>query len=174
MVQTAAAEPTIADTFWARVDIRGEDECWPWLGFTDTRVRCGRRYPYGFAYYWGKTRRAHRVAWVLAYGAIPPPRSGRHQVCVLHRCDNPSCMNPQHLFLGTLRDNNLDRDAKGHGNTRPATTASAVRNLALTHCLRGHRLSASNITVRKNGHRDCKTCKKWHNSKRRRGKRYTA
>jgi hypothetical protein len=49
----------------------------------------------------------HRLSWILANGAIPDGMS------VLHRCDNPPCVNPEHLFLGTQRDNNLDMRAKG-------------------------------------------------------------
>ena len=50
---------------------------------------------------------AHRVAWILANGGIPA------SLCVLHRCDNPPCVNVAHLFLGTVGDNNRDRSAKG-------------------------------------------------------------
>lgn len=55
----------------------------------------------------GKLVGAHRVAWELTKGPIPPG------LCVLHKCDVPACCNPEHLFLGTIADNNADRDAKG-------------------------------------------------------------
>ncbi len=56
----------------------------------------------------GKTKKAHRVAWEQAHGT-PVPEG----LFLCHRCDNPSCVNVEHLFLGTLTDNNNDRDAKG-------------------------------------------------------------
>ena len=52
---------------------------------------------------------AHRMAWIIAYGSIP------QGLCVLHRCDNPPCVRPDHLFLGTKGDNNRDCVAKGRG-----------------------------------------------------------
>ena len=55
-------------------------------------------------------RRAHRIMWEIVFGPIP---EGLH---VLHKCDNPPCCRPSHLFLGTQADNNADRDAKGRNN----------------------------------------------------------
>ena len=89
--------------FWDKVDIRGEDDCWPWLAFKDFKG-------YGSFSLGGKTARAHRVAYSLSHG----PTLGRMHV--LHRCDNPSCMNPNHLFLGTNTDNHADKEHKGRGN----------------------------------------------------------
>ncbi len=87
--------------FWAKT--RDEDGCKVWTG---ARYRDG----YGQVHLQSKPHKcakAHRVAWQLANGPIP---DGLH---VLHRCDNPPCINPEHLFLGTQQDNNRDRDAKG-------------------------------------------------------------
>jgi len=55
----------------------------------------------------GRQVGVHRIAWTLANGEVPDG------LCVLHQCDVPNCINPKHLFLGTVADNNRDRDAKG-------------------------------------------------------------
>lgn len=91
--------------FWSKVRIGAVDACWPWIGsinrgtgygqFTITTDRQSRT--------WG----AHRVAWTLTFGPIPPSQS------VLHRCDYPSCCNPAHFFLGTQLHNMQDAARKG-------------------------------------------------------------
>lgn len=94
--------------FWQRVKPGSIDECWIWVGgFT----------PSGYARIWwdGKSRRANRVAWFLHYGVWPT-------LYVLHKCDNPKCVNINHLFLGTALDNMKDRDSKLrqlHGERNP-------------------------------------------------------
>lgn len=87
-------------TFWSKVNIRESEECWPFQGHLTKKGYggCGRR------------GRAHRVAWELTYGPIP---NGLH---VLHKCDNPSCCNPRHLFLGTSLDNSRDMVNKGRSS----------------------------------------------------------
>lgn len=90
--------------FWAKVIIINDvDSCWNWTG---AKYKCG----YGHsirpddAY---KTTSAHRVAWMITNGEIPQGR------CVLHRCDNKTCVRPSHLFLGTKKDNTQDAISKG-------------------------------------------------------------
>ena len=78
--------------------------CWEWA-----KSRMKLRGGYGQVRIEGRTLKAHRVAYGLWVGSIP---NGH---CVLHRCDNPPCINPDHLFTGTHRDNALDKVAKGRG-----------------------------------------------------------
>ncbi len=110
-------------SFWANVAKGDDGSCWPWTG---TRIPKG----YGYFSLGGKKRRAHRLAWVFSSGPIP---TGLH---VLHRCDNPPCVNPAHLFLGTNRQNVDDMLVKGRSprspgvrNGRATITESAVREI---------------------------------------------
>jgi len=88
--------PNLDVRFWLRV--QKSDTCWEWTG---------ARLKYGLLSVKGRPRWAHRVSWVLTYGTIPPG------LCVLHHCDNPPCVRPDHLFLGTTLENIADRDRKG-------------------------------------------------------------
>lgn len=98
--------------FWKRIDVRGPDECWPWTGAHN---------PYGYGVLQTRALRgsgrvawavAHRLSWELA-NALPAPE----ELEVCHACDNPPCVNPNHLWLGTHQDNMNDAVKKGrmHG-----------------------------------------------------------
>ena len=82
--------------------------CWLWVGAVNSTG-------YGHFKLNGKPQLAHRVSWQIYNGEIPGG-GGYHGTCVLHMCDTPVCVNPDHLFLGTAKDNNLDKVSKGrHG-----------------------------------------------------------
>jgi len=91
--------------FWAKVRRSSDSECWEW---TASRTLGG----YGQMEVAGKFQSAHRMSWVIAFGAIPD------DMCVLHKCDNPRCVNPNHLFLGDTKDNVMDRERKGRGRSQ--------------------------------------------------------
>lgn len=96
--------PAPIELFWSKVDKSGgEDACWIWTAYC---------YPAGYGHAWwnGRNELAHRVSYQLAKGEIPGG------LMVLHNCpdgDNPSCVNPAHLWLGTTQENTADRDRKG-------------------------------------------------------------
>jgi len=85
-----------------RIEIDPGSGCWNWKP-------CKSRDGYGVASYKSRNIRAHRFSWMIFKGDIPTGQ------CVLHRCDNPSCVNPDHLFVGTHKDNVHDKLAKGRG-----------------------------------------------------------
>lgn len=93
--------------FWKYVDKNTEDDCWLWTGYKNKK---------GYGRLWisikgkGKLVRAHRIMWLIAQNEIPDG------ICVAHHCDNSSCVNPKHLFLATVADNNHDMIQKGRNS----------------------------------------------------------
>lgn len=131
--------------FWDKVHRNAEDACWNWMAAKDARGygRVGTS-P-------GRVALSHRVAFELGTGESA---AGKF---VCHRCDNPSCCNPSHLFLGSVVDNNRDMYAKGRDSNQ---------NKVKTHCPRGHEYTFENTQVytRKDGRtgRGCKACQAEH------------
>lgn len=134
------AKLTIADRLSARLEPSASG-CWEWQGQRD-------RFGYGLIYQGPKgalrTFLTHRLAYELWVGPIPAG------LVICHHCDNPPCVNPAHLFLGTRADNNQDAASKGR-HDKPRRS----------ECRSGHALVADNIYVRPdNGKHECLTCRR--------------
>lgn len=114
------------------------DDCWEWFG---GRGESG----HGRVYYQGKIIQAHHLSWILYKGPIPIG------LWVLHKCDNPPCVNPDHLWLGTHRDNMDDAKAKKRMHN-PGRSHRTV-------CSRGHTYT-SETTKWYRGWRYCIPCTK--------------
>lgn len=122
---------TVLQRFWRKVDKfhPSPEECWNWTGSHDSKGRARFLYK-------GRNCAAARVMWIERNGSIP------RGLCVCHRCDNPLCVRPDHLFLGTVSENNRDCVVKGrHYQARK------------THCPRNHA-----YYYRSNGKRQCREC----------------
>src|SRR3990167_829092 len=142
-------EVPIAIRFWRFVrKMRG---CWIWTAYRNQQG-------YGRVYVHQSRRleSAHRVSWRLAGRRLPAGK------WVLHACDNPPCVNPAHLFLGTREDNMIDWALKhplpeeDYPDQNPLREYMA-RQRAQTTCLRGHPLFGRNLYVY-SGHRQCRAC----------------
>ena len=114
-----ALNKRVIDSFWKRV--RMKDGCWDWLGSVTVKGRPRFKVD-------GETASAYRISYLIHKGTIPPG------LLICHTCDNPSCCNPDHLWVGTHADNQRDcflkkRRARGKNNgrhTKPETTPRGV------------------------------------------------
>lgn len=127
------------ERFEAKVNRSGPGGCWLWTGAPVARGY--GRIGFGKTGKGGTVMYAHRFSWELHNGPILDGLN------VLHHCDNPPCVNPSHLFLGTQGDNVTDMVQKGrHKNSRK------------TECKRGHALTTGNIKINRRGARVCQPC----------------
>jgi len=129
--------------FFAKVSLG--PECWVWAASRNAKG-------YGTFKLNGRSVLAHRFAWRMSGGRLPATM----QVC--HHCDNPACVRPGHLFLGTAADNQRDSVTKGRANQQPGIDAAAAKRRARTSCIRGHALNAVNVMLAASGARVCRTC----------------
>jgi hypothetical protein len=143
--------PSLHEYFWSRVKIGRATECWEWIGRKDRRgygvVQIGVK---------GVRRTASRVAWEMEHNRDAPS-----QFVICHKCDNPSCVNPLHLFMGTQKENLQDSIKKGR-----FSSAGRGWERTKTHCSNGHEFNELN-TYRWKNKRICRTCHAANEAKRR-------
>ena len=122
---------------------KGEDECWPWLGYRN-RDGYGRVKINDWQYY------AHRVIYNLVYPGtidIKAPKSTDEKGFLLHTCDNPSCCNPKHLWVGTHRENMEDKVRKNRQKRFPTDSGPRCK-LTMTQAREARQLRKEGIPTR--------------------------
>lgn len=125
--------------FWARVDKKDSNQCWNWLGNIHKKSGYGA---YCSNY---KSFTAHRYSYILAFGEI------LNNLCVLHKCDNRKCVNPNHLFLGNRHDNAIDMVNKHrglHGSRHPSSKLNEEKVLEIRRLYKTQHLSYQKLSNR--------------------------
>jgi hypothetical protein len=126
---------TILSRFWKYASDQPGLDCWEWQG---GKTAAG----YGeLGVGTNKTMYAHRLSYRIYRGDIP------RGLYICHACDNPGCVNPAHLFLGSDADNQRDKIQKGRS-----------KNQRKTYCIHGHAFDEKNTRWRKDGGRTCRKC----------------
>lgn len=132
--------------FWRFVTFEPNTGCWLWTGNT-TKFGYGMLVVGSMANGTRRPEMTHRLSYEMHKGPIT------NGLCVLHKCDTPQCVNPDHLWLGTKSDNSLDAHSKGRAYRRPLDT----------HCKRGHEYTPDNTYISpKDGSRVCRACSRTH------------
>lgn len=103
------------ERFWEKVDKRGPDDCWQWVAGSN-------QHGYGTFFDGERCTKAHRFSYALQNGSIPDGMD------ICHKCDNPPCCNPNHLFAGTAQDNITDAIAKGRHVPPPPNQVEGETN----------------------------------------------
>lgn len=150
--------------FWKKVQVTRVDDvdrCWPWMGAL-------HGLGYGlFRRASGPVVRAHRFSWEAEHGPIPA------SMAICHKCDNPQCVRPSHLFLGTIAENNADRERKGrgaqpkgerHGNAKLSAAAAVAVRAALERKTATRRQLAEQYGVSKTAIAAVATGKLWRHT----------
>lgn len=144
MPETTLPAPSLTEEtvtrFWSLVQVRGPNECWPWLGGGWSKQPGG----YGRFHIRRRGYRAHGLAFFITSGVWPMGQ------IVCHSCDNPPCCNPSHLFAGTQADNHQDAVAKGRKRKQPPPSHPGTSNgrakLSEAQVRAMHKLRASGWT----------------------------
>ncbi len=142
---------TLRQRFDEKWKVGTNSNCWLWMASVNKQG-------YGHIGVGRKVLLAHRVSWYLHYGEMPPAH-----LDVCHHCDTPGCVNPNHLFVGTVTDNQYDSIDKGR-RKYPLSDRdwSKERQILVKQrvfiCKRGHSVSGLNLYIKKSGVVQCRAC----------------
>jgi len=144
---------TFPERFWSKIE--KTNSCWFWKAATN-------KFGYGEIFYNKKVWKAHRLSYFIAFGDFDT------KLYVAHHCDNPTCVNPDHLFLATQKENVVDMVAKGRHGAGAGLLISYDEWLSIRPkkgkkdiCKRGHKFSDKNTRIKKiksRYARICRTC----------------
>lgn len=143
--QIKEAVELAATRFWSNVEIgETDDDCHVWTAHTNPKG-------YGRLHVSGKNIMAHRFAWILKNGPIPDG------LIICHSCDNPSCVNWRHLWIGTHADNIRDRDEKGRNHVH---SKDHYRKMQIKCARQKRRLSPDQIRAIRLSEKSCRSLAK--------------